>query len=444
MILGCFTICWFPYFVVACSQIFHFAANSSPIYYKAAFSLAMANSGMNPVIYAWKNRTFRRAFIHLLRCRTPDSHALIDDENARQNMKRKSSSLAPSLSAPPPTPNSVIAATPPPINAPDSHHRSSLHRYHHGFSHFPLPPPPPSPQSPVQEPMETIVIAPNVKCVFGMYFSLYSNIFFYYYFIQLESISKCHHTRKFSIYNPFHSLYSIFFYLRLCYIKIDSPNEAHTDIENNNDEQLNNHLYLHPIMNRWQSFSKNHHIIMDDDILKTEFKNFNNNELYLRRLTTTSPAESIVSAPLTPTGNLIVNILENLDNHSNNSDIMNRKNYRNSTNCIIGRNSTDGTNTPIAVHNSNNKLPTVALAEQRLNGHTKTIPIPITSKTSPNGTVQCVTISINNNDTIDHIIQSDDHRHHLNSIKSNNLYCNRGYNLSSSAPQCINFWSGPT
>lgn len=168
LILGCFTICWLPYFIVACSQIFHFAANSSPIYYKAAFSLAMANSGMNPLIYAWKNRTFRRAFIHLLRCRTPDSHALIDDENARQNMKRKSSSLAPSLSAPPPTPNSVIAATPPPINAPDSHHRSSLHRYHHGFTTaFPLPPPPPSPQSPVQEPMETIVIAPNVKCVFG-------------------------------------------------------------------------------------------------------------------------------------------------------------------------------------------------------------------------------------------------------------------------------------
>ncbi|XP_031628999.1 beta-2 adrenergic receptor [Contarinia nasturtii] len=388
LILGCFTICWLPYFVVVCSQIFHFAANSSPIYYKAAFSLAMANSGMNPVIYAWKNRTFRRAFTHLLRCRTPDSHALIDDENARQNMKRKSSSLAPSLSAPPPTPNSVISATPPPINYPDSyHHRSSLHRYHHGFTAFPLPPPPPSPQSPVQEPMETIVIAPNVKCVF------------------------------------------------------DSPNEADTDIENNNDEQLNNHLYLHPSINRWQSFSKNHHIIMDDDILKTEFKNFNNNELYLHRLTTTSPADSVVSAPLTPTGNLIVNILGNLENHSNTTNIMNRKNYRNSTNCVIGRNSMDGTNTPIAIHNSKNKLPTVALAEQRFNGHTKTIPIPITSKTSPNGTVQCVTISINNNDTIG---QGDDQHQHYNSIKSNNLYCYRGYSLSSSAPQSINFWSGPT
>lgn len=132
LILGCFTICWLPYFIVACTRIFEFGANSSLNYYKAAFSLAMANSGMNPVIYAWKNRTFRRAFIHLLRCQTPDSHALIDDENARQNMKRKSSSLAPSLSAPPPTPNSFISATPPPISVTDAHHRSVLHRYNHG------------------------------------------------------------------------------------------------------------------------------------------------------------------------------------------------------------------------------------------------------------------------------------------------------------------------
>lgn len=176
LILGCFTICWLPYFAVACSQIFPFAANSSPIYYKAAFSLAMANSGMNPIIYAWKNRTFRRAFIHLLRCRTPDSHALIDDENARQNMKRKSSSLAPSLapslSAPPPTPNSIIAATPPAITAPDSYRRSSLHRYQHGFTTaFPLPPPPPSPQSPIQDPLNPLVVAPppNVRCIFGKF-----------------------------------------------------------------------------------------------------------------------------------------------------------------------------------------------------------------------------------------------------------------------------------
>lgn len=387
--------------------------------------MAMANSGMNPIIYAWKNRTFRRAFIHLLRCRTPDSHALIDDENARQNMKRKSSSLvpslAPSLSAPPPTPNSIImAGTPPAIMAPDSHHRSSLHRYHHGFTAstaFPLPPPPPSPQSPVQEPIEPVPAPPNVRCIFGKFSQKKKKTFFNAFVVCIDFNTLSTHT-----------------------IPLDSSTEAHTDIENNNDEQSNCHLYLHPSANRWQSYNKN--IIMDDDFLKIDFKGFNinNNGLYTRRLTTTSPAESIVSAPLTPTGNLIVNLLGNLDNNYQiETDIVNQKNYRNSTNCVIERNSNDATNTPIL---NRKKLPTIALAEQRqLNGLTKTI--PITSKTSPNGTVQCVTIAINNNDNVDTIIQNNaDHDQH--SIKSNRLYCNRGYSLSNSAPQCINCWSGST
>lgn len=32
----------------------------------------MANSALNPLIYAWKNRTFRRALIRLLKCQSPD------------------------------------------------------------------------------------------------------------------------------------------------------------------------------------------------------------------------------------------------------------------------------------------------------------------------------------------------------------------------------------
>lgn len=46
--------------------------HSSPTLYKAAFSMAIANSGMNPLIYAWKNSTFRQAFGRLLRFRSPD------------------------------------------------------------------------------------------------------------------------------------------------------------------------------------------------------------------------------------------------------------------------------------------------------------------------------------------------------------------------------------
>uniref|UniRef100_A0A182XK06 G-protein coupled receptors family 1 profile domain-containing protein n=1 Tax=Anopheles quadriannulatus TaxID=34691 RepID=A0A182XK06_ANOQN len=44
---------------------------NSPTLYKAAFSLAMANSMMNPIIYAWKNTHFRYAFKQLLTCHKP-------------------------------------------------------------------------------------------------------------------------------------------------------------------------------------------------------------------------------------------------------------------------------------------------------------------------------------------------------------------------------------
>ncbi|XP_053678835.1 adenosine receptor A2b [Anopheles nili] len=71
LIMGCFTFCWIPYFVVVLTQIFAFVENSSPTLYKAAFSLAMANSMMNPIIYAWKNTHFRHAFKQLLTCHKP-------------------------------------------------------------------------------------------------------------------------------------------------------------------------------------------------------------------------------------------------------------------------------------------------------------------------------------------------------------------------------------
>ncbi|CAO1380093.1 unnamed protein product [Diamesa serratosioi] len=91
LILGCFTICWLPYFIVACAQIFKFMESSSPIIYKAAFSLAMSNSAMNPLIYAWKNTGFRRAFSRLLKCKSPDT--MEPSQSMRSNLHRKSSSI---------------------------------------------------------------------------------------------------------------------------------------------------------------------------------------------------------------------------------------------------------------------------------------------------------------------------------------------------------------
>ncbi|XP_030381026.1 histamine H2 receptor [Scaptodrosophila lebanonensis] len=66
-IMGSFTICWLPFFGVAIAQLFQMCRSNS-IFYKTAFSLAMTNSALNPIIYSWKNTTFRKAFAQTLCC----------------------------------------------------------------------------------------------------------------------------------------------------------------------------------------------------------------------------------------------------------------------------------------------------------------------------------------------------------------------------------------
>lgn len=45
---------------------------STLICYRTTFSLAIANSGVNPIIYAWKNKIFRRAFQKMLHFKSPN------------------------------------------------------------------------------------------------------------------------------------------------------------------------------------------------------------------------------------------------------------------------------------------------------------------------------------------------------------------------------------
>lgn len=381
----------------------------------------MANSGMNPIIYAWKNRTFRRAFSHLLRCKAPDSRALIDDENARNNLKRKSSSLPPSMSAPPPTPNSIIIATPPlSASSADTYRRTSMHRYHHNsVTAFPLPPPPPSPQSPQQQSMETIVVT---------------------------SAGSIIHSEP-AIIGPSA--------LTKCCLKVVDLNDATAyncgcenpmvDIDNNNEDELNHRMplstqYLHPNGHQWQRY-------IDDDLSKGNgnlkpFGNNSFNELFWHKLTNNSPAESIVSAPLTPTGNLIVNILENLENHHH-TETLNRKNYRNSTNCILRHDMVTLAAPPRVT------IPTPSITS--INSITATVstataPIISTLPTSPTfarvancSAIECVIAMNNNNDSTEAILRC---ATDCNSVDTNRIYCGgRSYSKSSSAPQSINCWS---
>lgn len=59
--------------VVACAQTFPVMPLHNHVAYRLTSSLAMSNSGINPLIYAWKNAGFRAAFAKLLRCKRPDT-----------------------------------------------------------------------------------------------------------------------------------------------------------------------------------------------------------------------------------------------------------------------------------------------------------------------------------------------------------------------------------
>ncbi|XP_026281419.1 octopamine receptor 1 isoform X2 [Frankliniella occidentalis] len=72
LVLGSFSICWMPFFTVLILQAFGCLRQSfSSTLYKSALALAMTNSWMNPLIYAWKNSEFLSAFSQLLHCKIP-------------------------------------------------------------------------------------------------------------------------------------------------------------------------------------------------------------------------------------------------------------------------------------------------------------------------------------------------------------------------------------
>ncbi|XP_018573233.1 5-hydroxytryptamine receptor 4-like [Anoplophora glabripennis] len=66
LILGCFTVCWLPYFVLTLYA--KTTRRKFATLYEIFLNLAVANSSMNPLIYAWKNKNFRNAFIYLVKC----------------------------------------------------------------------------------------------------------------------------------------------------------------------------------------------------------------------------------------------------------------------------------------------------------------------------------------------------------------------------------------
>jgi hypothetical protein len=72
LVLGSFSVCWLPYMIVSCTILSGVCTSNTDLIYEAAFTLAMVNSCVNPVIYAWKNPEFRQAIKRLLHCSSPN------------------------------------------------------------------------------------------------------------------------------------------------------------------------------------------------------------------------------------------------------------------------------------------------------------------------------------------------------------------------------------
>ncbi|XP_070539719.1 5-hydroxytryptamine receptor 4-like [Ptychodera flava] len=67
IIMGCFTVCWCPFFVLNIIDPFCDFCISPKVWPPITW-LGYTNSMLNPILYAFFNRTFRRAFSRLLRC----------------------------------------------------------------------------------------------------------------------------------------------------------------------------------------------------------------------------------------------------------------------------------------------------------------------------------------------------------------------------------------
>jgi len=82
VIMGAFTACWLPFFILALIKPFCGEDDCIPHWLSSLFLwLGYANSLFNPIIYARFNRDFRTPFKHILQCHIRDINTRLRNDN---------------------------------------------------------------------------------------------------------------------------------------------------------------------------------------------------------------------------------------------------------------------------------------------------------------------------------------------------------------------------
>ena len=122
VIMGAFTVCWLPFFILALVRAFCHeygqCAHAIPDWLNSLFLwLGFANSFLNPIIYARFNRDFRTPFKEILLCRCRDIDRRLRNESYAEQFGGGGGGTAATLHSPPTLPGGHASSSVPDATA---------------------------------------------------------------------------------------------------------------------------------------------------------------------------------------------------------------------------------------------------------------------------------------------------------------------------------------